>query len=318
MGVFGVVFLAVLVQFSVALPMFQAKLDSAVDGNPCVKQCMAKIVDSKLELNIAKTVDYGFYLQHLDQICEIVSESKACIDQCGINPNPFAMKHMTVMCTPEAMRTAMVFLPCMKEKGTEVMNECKKTCGPIDEINTELGELTKTLKDSQGSDKVALKQALLMTNQGCSITKCIARCSREGFNSKCEEVGGVDAGEFVKAFIESALQATRADLEEMNLVQVMAANTPPECAYNYIPDVMFNVTDDKKLVKELEQHLPELPPQIRIQQNHQAATQLLALQSEVLNRELTLLAKKDKLLDKEELKLDLEIAAIKKNSVAFA
>ncbi|KAK0409678.1 hypothetical protein QR680_004688 [Steinernema hermaphroditum] len=314
MGTVGVLVLAVAIQLTAAYPMFQAKLDSVIDANPCVKQCMNRIVNSKMELNVAKTVDYAFYLQHLDEICEMVSESKECIDQCGISPNPFAMKHMTVMCTPESMRTALAFMPCMKDKGTEVMDDCKKTCGPMDPINDELNSLVEKIK-KDNSDKESLKAALLKTNEGCGVTKCFARCSREGFNDKCEDVAGVQAGEFLKAFIEASLQATRLDLEQMNLVQVMAANTPPQCAYNYLPDVMFNVTLDADTVKVLEKHLPELPPDTRAQQ---AAQEMFALQHEVLVRELAILAKRDKILDKEALKLDLEIAALQKNSMGFA
>jgi len=315
MGAVGVILLAVVVQSIGALPMFQAKMDSMVDSNSCVKQCMNRIVESKLELNIAKTVDYAFFFQHLDEICDLVDESKVCVAQCGITSNPFEMKHMTAMCTPEAMRTALAFLPCMKEKGAEVLQDCTK-CGPIDQINTEIADLTEKLK-KDSTDRVSLKAALLKTNQACGVTKCYARCSREGFTAKCKDVAGVEAGEFLKAFVETALQATRSDLEDMQLLQVMAANTPPQCDYMYLPDMMFNVTADAEKVKELEAHMPELPPEAQQRHQQQTMQEMMTLQHELLVRELAVLQKRERVLDKEELKLDLEIASIKKNSVDF-
>uniref|UniRef100_A0A1I8AF87 CPG4 domain-containing protein n=1 Tax=Steinernema glaseri TaxID=37863 RepID=A0A1I8AF87_9BILA len=312
MGVFSAFLLVLVVQLAASHPALQAKLDSVVDSNPCVKQCMKRIIDSKIEMNVAKTVDYAFYFLHLDEICDMVSSSKECIDQCGIVPNPFGMKHMTVMCTPESLRTTLAFAPCMREKGPEVMEDCKKSCGDVEPINEELSSLIEKIK-KDNSDKVSLKAALLKTNEGCGVTKCFARCSREAYNKKCEDVVGVQAGEFLKAFIESSLQATRADLEQMNLVQVMAANTPPQCAYNYIPDLLFNVTADAETISVLEKHLPEVPTDLRAQ----ASQEMYALQHEVLVRELAVLMKRDKILDKESLKLDLEIAALQKNAMNF-
>lgn len=317
MGAVGVILLAIVVLSTGALPMpmFQAKLDSMIDGNPCVKQCMNRIVESKLELNIAKTVDYAFFFQHLDQICDLIDESRECVAQCGITSNPFGMKHITAACTPEAMRTTLVFLPCMKENGAAVLQECSK-CGPIEQINAEIADLTEKLK-KDSSDRVSLKAALLKTNQACGVTKCYARCSREGFNAKCKDVAGVEAGEFLKAFVETVLQATRSDLEEMQLLQVMAANTPPQCDYMYLPEMMFNVTADAEKVKELEAHMPELPPEVQQRHQQQTIQEMLALQHEVFVRELAVLQKREKVLDKEELKLDLEIASMKKNSDNF-
>lgn len=273
---------------------------------------MNDVYKSDLELSIVKTVDYASYLLNLDTICKVIANARECIANCKVDSNPFNLHSMTIMCSPEIRKETKKFARCMKEEGKTVRSICERQCGNIKKINDEIEATTTELNSKNIVDEMKLAAIMKKTNEACGMTKCYARCSRNNFASACHHLGHEDAGEFLYAFVDAVNNAMVEDVQEQQLVETMVKSSPPQCNFMYAPGVLFNKTADDVMLREL---LAQMGHNSDGGKSHPPRTpknELEQLQRRILLKELEVLDKRAKLLEKENYKLDMEIALVAK------
>lgn len=304
--------LTVLVLAAEGHPTFRKKFDQVVHANPCLEGCMNDVHKSDLELNVVRTVDYANYFLNLENICGIIKTARDCIAQCNTASNPFNLKSMTVMCSPNVIEEAKKYTQCMKEEGETVLRVCGHQCGDIKKVNKEIETQTVEMNNENKADKEKLDTIMRKTNQACGMTKCFARCSRNNFASACHHLHHEEAGDFVYAFVKSVNEALVTDVEEQKLVEIMMRSSPPQCNYMYTRGVLFNNTADSIMLRQVYTEI-EQRNEINKGKTHKAISpsaddDLQQLQRRILMKELEILEKREQILAKESHKLDVELA----------
>ncbi|KHN72728.1 hypothetical protein Tcan_07537 [Toxocara canis] len=291
-------------------PAFQKQFENLVNSSPCLKKCVDDMRKSELELSIIKTVDFANYFLNLDTICNVIANAKDCFANCAVNSNPFRLRSMTVMCSPEIRQATKQFALCMEEEGKTVLSICERQCGDINAVNGEIEARTTELNSQDFIDNEKFNTIMRKTNEACRMTKCYARCSRGNYASACHHLGQEEAGEFLYAFIDTVNNAMITDVEEQKLLQTMARSSPPQCNYFYTRGVLLNKTADDVMLREIFTQMKRQMNDGKSQSLRIPTTraELEQLQRRILLKELDLLDKRERLLEKEFHKLDMETA----------
>lgn len=302
-------------------PYYDKKLTELIESEPCIKKCMDVLKQSNTELSIMKTVDFASYVLNLENICLIANEARDCIAACETGSNPFDLRSMTVMCNPEVRGEAQKYEGCMKKHGQNVLLACERRCGNMKNVSDEIDTRTVDFNGDKNPDPDKFSAVMQKTNEGCSIMKCFARCSRVMYSQHCNGITD-DAGEFLYRFIDRVNRAMLVDLEDHRLTERMAQAMPLQCNYMYTPNVLFNKTADDLFLIEIEKQFIENQNAEYGEHHHHSPHQIPALQSiqqenmelqqKILIKELQLLDKREEVLEKESRKLDFEIEAIAK------
>uniref|UniRef100_A0A915B483 Chondroitin proteoglycan 4 domain-containing protein n=1 Tax=Parascaris univalens TaxID=6257 RepID=A0A915B483_PARUN len=279
---------------------------------------MIDVRKKELVLNIMKTIDFASYFLNLDVICKYIqshlmfyasdiqpftaiADARECVANCGIDSNPFNLRSMTIICLPEVLKETKKFSQCMEEEGSTVKSICQRQCGDINRLNDEIETKTIEMNSEKTADEMKLATILRKTNEACG---------RNNYASACHHLAREEAGEFLYSFVSAVNNAVVEDAEERRLLQAIARSSPPQCNFMYTRGVLFNKTADEIMLRQMfapsENNLDKYKSQTTTTLNNEFEQ----LQRRILLKELELLDKRTKLLAKESLKLDLEIALI--------
>ncbi|KAI6213222.1 hypothetical protein M3Y94_00125000 [Aphelenchoides besseyi] len=306
-----VLFLIALVGVVGGSPAIEKEFHRIVNSNDCLRSCMTPVRESNLELAIFKRANYSDYLMNVDRICEIISTARSCIDACGVQSNPFALESMKQICAPNTRQAVKLLEQCMIEEGANVHNECRQQCGDFELMNEEIRVRSTAMKPEEHSKSTELMKA---ANDACSVLKCHARCSASQFNERCGRVAnGQLAGDMVQKLIEDVLTAQRVDLESHGLVEAMAQNTQPACNYLYNPRALFEQTAQPKMMSPIEQRSEphaesNLLEVLKRNAQKQLTYTLGQLNAQVFEKQLEVLDKQERNLDREYDKINMDIA----------
>jgi len=293
-----------------ANPAVQVEFNRAVNANQCLRQCMEPVRQSNLELSIFKRANYSDYLLQLDQICDLITDARHCIDACGVHSNPFALISMNAICSKHNRKDAKVLEPCLRAVGTQVHEQCAQVCGDYEALNDRLHLDTSTLKPE---DQSALESLNSQTNNACSVLKCASRCAVDNFNQQCGQLSnGALAGNLIRQIVERVLATHRMDLEVFGLLDTMKKTTQPECNYLHTPDVLFNPLKDmisRQVIQEQQQkRVPVEEPVVvqttTVEPERQVKLAASRLYVKILKKQLQVLDKQLEIMDKQEQKLD--------------
>lgn len=289
--------------FSNANPAIEREFRRVVNSNQCLKECMRPVQESQLELTIFKRSNYSDYLLKLDTICELITNARHCVDNCGITSNPFALISMNAICSEKSRQDAKLLEPCLIQSGVQVHGQCAQICGDYEQLNDQIHLSTSTLRPE---DQTAVQQINSQTNSACSVLKCNARCSADQFNKQCGRlVNGQMAGDLIRDMVERILSTHRMDLQVFGLIEAMKKNTQPECNYLFTPDVLFNPRNDMiSQHKEVDRPVLKVQPEATIPEEQQLKQAETKLQVRVLKKQLQVLSKQLDLLNKQEHKID--------------
>jgi len=291
---------------STANPAIEREFHRVVNSNQCLKECMSPVTESNLELSIFKRANYTDYLLKLDTICELITNARHCIDNCGIQSNPFALISMNSICSEKSRQDAKMLEPCLNQVGAQVHSQCVQICGDYEEINNQLHAATPTLNQE---DKSAVQQFNSQTNDACSVLKCSARCSADQFNKQCGRLmNGLMAGDLIRDTVERVLSSHRMDLTVFGLMDAVKKTTQPECNYLFTPEVLFNPRKDmmsQQMIRGSERVEPVVKTQPEeIPEEQQLKRTENILQVRVLKKQLQVLGKQLELMEKQEHKID--------------
>jgi len=294
---------ALLAALSHANPAIEREFHRVVNSNECLKACMKPVQESHEELSIFKRSNFTDYLMDLDKICTLISEARSCVDACGIASNPFALISVNAICTEKSRQDAEQLKPCLTKEGAQVYEQCNQICGgDYEKLNDDLHTKTSTMKP---------EQIVRQTNNVCVVAKCSARCQADNLNRRC----GEQAGDKLASLVERILKLHRVDLEVFGLMDAVQKHTPPECAYLYVPEALFNPLKDafaKNAIRRNAETPIEAPrqnaapPMQQVDAQPQPDMRTLAnqLYVRILKKQLQVLDKQLALLDKQEQKLE--------------
>jgi hypothetical protein len=99
-----ILLLVCFIQYATANPAIEAQrqFHQVVNSNQCLKECMTPVQASNIELSVFKRANYSDYFLKLDQICDIITTARHCIDSCQVNSNPFALISMNAICSEKS------------------------------------------------------------------------------------------------------------------------------------------------------------------------------------------------------------------------
>jgi len=268
-------------------------------------------------LVVYKRSNYSDYFLKLDQICDLITNARHCIDNCQIKSNPFALISMNTICSTKSREDAKLLESCFANVGTRVQQQCVQVCGDYEQINDQIQVGTSTLKPE---DQAGLQLINEKMNHACSTLKCSARCSVDEYNRQCGHLAnGVLAGNQIREIVDQVLSTYRMDLQVFGLMDSMKRDTQPECNYLHTADVLFNPIKDMTSQRMLgsKENVPaeqttEFQPQPRPQQPELSPEQQLKLAANrlyvrILKKQLQVLDKQLELMDKQEHKLDIPV-----------
>lgn len=277
MKVLGLVLFAI--STIVALPSHPRL--SALPGEPseCIKECINGVAQYGHELSILKNPDLTNYFNKLDEVCEVISTAKQCVQNCGSVSNPFALESLNIVCQPESIERIAVLKQCMQYIDHSIDEVCAKECtnGPMDETDV-------TPKMNPIIEKA---------NSECSTFKCMARCNVEVVAKECGKHLGVE----LQGLLQYVMDTQKKDLEKLNLIEAMSKTTPPSCSYLYDPSVLFG---ESKHEEQASATTPE----------DDTKTLYAQAQLQLILKQIELAEKQDHLIDRENAKLDMEMSYI--------
>jgi len=301
-----------------ANPAIEKEFHRVVDSNQCLKSCMLPVQQSNVELSVFKRSNFTDYLLNLDSICQLIGTARECIDACGIASNPFALRSMIAVCSAEVRTDVQSLSECLNNEGASVHGECVEACGDFEGLNEQIRLRTTAMKPE---DKAAAAELMRMSNDACRVQKCEARCQESLLNERCVGVeNGQRAGALLRSLVERVLQAQRLDLEQHGLLDAMAENTAPQCNFLYTPEALFNPIKD--LMSQRAQHKATSPAGDKKEGEFNLLAALKRdaerkisytagqLHVQVLEKQLDVLAKQSRNLDREFEKTNFEIARL--------
>ena len=271
----------------VALPTAPRTSPSG-EPDECSKECINGVIQYGHDLSILKHSDLSNYFNKIDEICEVISTARKCLESCGsttTSGNPFALESLNIVCQPETQEKIDSIKQCLHYIDSNVNEICTKECGSdriIDETD---------VTPSKAAENSMMKKA----NGDCATFKCMSRCNIEVVSNQC----GKDLGKEFQGLLQQVLDAQRRDLEGLKLVDTMAKESPPECDYLYDPTVLFGSS------KTEESSSPATPPH---DPKEDAKTLYAQAQLQLLLKQLELAEKQDQLIDRENAKLDMEMS----------
>jgi len=220
-------FATVIALFSVALagPIELKGLEPM--ESDCVTQCTAEFRSATVNVEFAKTTDYGFQLVNLNKTCRAVEESQVCIAKCGIFENPLDVPAMRVMCDPRRRAEVTKHETCYTEKREHVNMICDEKCGAhlISQV------------DYDGRPR---KPTLQETATACTRSRCHATCSRDSYIELCAQTDP-EAGLYLQQFFIEVLDSVNQGLQQAGLMPFVMQKLPKECHIMFKPLEFFGL-----------------------------------------------------------------------------
>jgi len=256
------------------------------------------------ELSLLKNTDLGSYFAGHDDTCEVITTARKCINDCNVQSNPFELQVMVAHCNNETKEKIQEIEPCFTENGSKIYDTCVSKCGDYRKKNDFVHELTKSTGPNI-TPEVA-QEIFQKSNEACGIFKCMTRCSVEETKNVC----GEEKSNILQNLIQDIINAQRADIERLNIVETMAKSNPPQCNYMYSPEAMFKKDNAGiEFVGDLPETLFKKDPSAPVQ-NEDKQVFILNTQMKVLAKQLQVLEKQEQILDKENHKLNLELVLL--------
>jgi len=210
---------------AVAGPITLKGLES-MDGD-CVQQCLVDFRSLTVNLEFAKTTDYGWQLVHLNETCKAVEDGNACIEKCHTAVNPLDMPALNVMCDETRRAEMATHQTCYAENYKQVNMICDEKCG----------EHPITPVDSSGKPR---KPTLQETATACTRSRCHAGCSRDTFTELCKTTDPA-AGLYLQQYFIEVLDAVNRGLVEGGLMPFVLKKLPKECHVMFSPMEFFGI-----------------------------------------------------------------------------
>jgi hypothetical protein len=276
---------------SSAHPAYKKEFDKIVNSNDCLKSCMSNLTNFDEEISLLKNPNFQRYFGKLDQICELISSIRVCIDGCGIESNPFALESMNVICFPETREKVNEITDCLNTKSTDIYQTCATACGDYNAVSEETHQLTQNISESELKDNEKVNSIMDKSNQACGMYKCLTRCSVDMVKSECDKN---IASEF-QTILQQIFDAQYSDLQKLNLINILPKTVAPECNYMYDPSVIFGPLSN----------------------NHESGPQdaISKLQIELLLQQLKLADRQDELINRENQKLNMEMELLSQKAM---
>uniref|UniRef100_A0A914WU22 Uncharacterized protein n=1 Tax=Plectus sambesii TaxID=2011161 RepID=A0A914WU22_9BILA len=191
---------------------------------------------------------------------------------------------------------------CFKEQANATHERCNKMCGSMKEM---AGDLQGTAVSLNRTNSFNLSELFDSMGGMCTIGKCHARCSRDSFNELCRQ-SDPTAGSFMQQFTEEIMSAMNEDLNQFGVRKMMNCILPKECHYMFNPAELFSETESTSSESSNEEVFKSLST---LEKQH-------GKESKICQSEKHLLEKKERNLNKEIEKLNLELVQLKKKLAA--
>jgi len=220
-------FATVIALFGVALagPIQLKGLDPM--ESDCVMQCNGEFRSATVNVEFAKTTDYGGQLVNLNKTCRAVEDGQACIAKCKTRANPLDIPALRVMCDNRRRAEVAMHETCYIEKREHVNMICDEKCGP---------HLISRV-DFDGKPR---KATLQETATACARSRCHATCSRDSYIELCAETDP-EAGLYLQQFFIEVLDAVNQGLEQAGLIPYVMKTLPKECHVMFKPLEFFGL-----------------------------------------------------------------------------
>jgi len=193
----------------------------------CVTQCVAEFRSETVNVEFAKTTDYGSQLVNLNKTCRAFEEGQACIAKCNTFENPLDIPAMRVMCDDGRRAEVAKHETCYTDKREHVNMICDEKCGahlisPVD------------------FDGKRRKPTLEETATACTRSRCHATCSRDSYIELCAQTDP-EAGLYLQQFFIEVLDAVNQGLQQAGLMPFVLKTLPKECHVMFSPLEFFGL-----------------------------------------------------------------------------
>jgi hypothetical protein len=196
--------------------------------NDCVHQCTIDFRSATVNVEFAKTTDYGSLLVNLNQTCKAVEDGQACLEKChNVGDNPFDIPALNVMCDETRRADVASHQVCYADNSEHVNMICDEKCG---------AHLMSPV-DFNGRPR---KPTLQETATACKRSRCHAACSRDAFTDLCKETDPA-AGLYLQQFFIEVLDAVNRGLVEEGLMPFVLQRLPKECHAMFSPIEFFGL-----------------------------------------------------------------------------
>jgi hypothetical protein len=193
----------------------------------CVQQCTIDFRTTTVNIEFAKTTDYGGLLVNLDKTCQGVADAQACIERCGTGTNPLDIPALTVMCDENRRAEVTSHKACYADNNGHVNMICDEKCGAhlMSPVNFG-GKPRKPTKEE--------------TATACTRSRCHATCSRDAFTDLCKATDPA-AGLYLQEFFVEVLDAVNRGLVQEGLFPFVTERLPKECHAMFSPLEFFGL-----------------------------------------------------------------------------
>lgn len=220
-------FATVIALFSVALAgPIQLKGLEPMESE-CVTECTAEFRSATVNVEFAKTTDYGAQLVNLNNTCRAVEEGQACLAKCQTSDNTLDIPALRVMCDDNRRAEVAAHETCYTEKREHVNMICDEKCG---------AHLMSPV-DSDGKRRKPTKEE---TATACARSQCHATCSRDSYTELCAQTDP-EAGLYLQQFFIEVLDAVNQGLEQAGLMPYVLKTLPKECHMMFKPLEFFGL-----------------------------------------------------------------------------
>lgn len=193
----------------------------------CITQCTAEFRTATVNVEFAKTTDYGFQLVNLNNTCRAVAEAEACVAKCNTMDNPLDVPALRVMCDPKRRAEVAKHETCYSEKREHVKMICDEKCG---------AHLVSPV-DFDGRPR---KPTLQETAIACTRSRCHAQCSRDSYIELCAQTDP-EAGLYLQQFFIEVLESVNQGLQQAGLMPFVMQKLPQECHIMFNPLEFFGM-----------------------------------------------------------------------------
>jgi len=193
----------------------------------CVQQCSFDFRSATVNVEFAKTTDYGSQLINLNKTCKAVEDAQECIEKCHTANNPLDIPAMNVMCDGSRRAEVALHEACYIDNSEHVNMICDEKCG---------AHLMSPV-DFNGKPK---KPTMQETATACTRSRCHATCSRDAFTELCKNTDPA-AGLYLQQFFIEVLDAVNQGLEENGLMPFVTRTLPKECHAMFKPLEFFGL-----------------------------------------------------------------------------
>jgi len=193
----------------------------------CVSQCTAEFRSATVNVEFAKTTDYGGQLVNLNKTCKAVEEGQACIAKCQTSDNSLDIPALRVMCDENRRAEVAMHETCYMEKREHVNMICDEKCG---------AHLISPV-DFNGNRRKPTKEE---TATACTRSRCHATCSRDSYIELCAQTDP-EAGLYLQQFFIEVLDAVNQGLQQAGLMPFVIKTLPKECHVMFKPLEFFGL-----------------------------------------------------------------------------